>query len=203
MENKKKDNLVERINVTKEEFLNIERNLLLHEHLRRYGSIRRFCYGDVLDFACGCGYGTHMIAGNPDVDSVLGVDIDDDAIHWAKKEFSHEKIEYKNIDVTTLSDKFDTLVCLETIEHIKDTGLVPKLVEQCSIDNIIVSFPDKKTTHYNPHHLHDFVIQDLVDLFPQHVMYHKIRFVDSVSLLLTRLPEKAPHDLFRNLQDLR
>jgi len=170
--------------------------------LRRYGSVRRFCFGNVLDLACGCGYGTYMIAGNPDVSSVTGVDTDNDAIEWAKEHFNHKKITYKKGDASILKNKFDTLVCLETIEHIKDTSVIPDVVKKCNIDNIIISFPDKKTTHYNPHHEHDFVVQDLVDLFPEHVIYHRIRFVDSVSLLLIRLPKKAPHDLFRNIRDL-
>jgi 2-polyprenyl-3-methyl-5-hydroxy-6-metoxy-1,4-benzoquinol methylase len=143
-----------------------------------------------------------MIAGNPDVESVIGVDNDPQAIGWARENFSHKKITYLQQDAEDFKQKFDTLVCLETIEHIKDKSIVPKIVEQCEIDNIIVSFPDKKTTHYNPHHLHDFVKQDIVDLFPQHVVYHTVRFVDSVSILMIRLPEKAPHDLFRNIRDL-
>ncbi len=197
-----KKNLVERIYITAEEFASIERSVLLHEHLRRYGSIRRFCYGDVLDFACGVGYGSFMVAGNPDVSSVTGIDADKEAIEWAKQHFSHKKIAYATQDIGTVKKKFDTLVCLETAEHIKDTKLIPALVERCKIDNVIVSFPDKKTTHYNPHHVHDFVKQDIVDMFPSHVLYHMVRFVDSVSILLTRVSKKAPHDLFRNIRDL-
>lgn len=195
-------NLVERIYLTNEEFAATERVVLLQEHLKRYGAVRRFCYGDVLDFASGCGYGTFMIAGNPDVSSVTGIDQDAGALQWAEKHFSHSKITYKQVDIEQCTDKFDTLVCLETIEHIVDTSLVPRLVERCAIDNVIVSYPDKKTTHYNPHHKHDFVRQDIVDLFPNHVLYHIIRFADSVSLLFTRLPAKAPHDLFRNIREV-
>lgn len=195
-------NLVERIYLTADGFAAMERDVLLHEHLRRYGSIRRFCFGDVLDFACGCGYGSFMIAGNPDVERVMAIDRDKDAILWAKKNFSHKKISYGTNDIRALKQKFDTLICLETVEHIKEKKTIPDLVRRCSIDNIIISFPDKKTTHYNPHHFHDFVKQDIVDMFPEHIAYHTVRFVDSVSILLIRLPKKAPHDLFRNIRDL-
>lgn len=199
---KLRKNLVERIYLTNEEFVEMERRVLLQEHLKRYGSVRRFCYGNVLDFACGCGYGTFMLAGNPDVSSVTGIDQDAGALTWAETHFSHPKISYKKTDIEKCKTKFDTLVCLETIEHIVDKMLVPRLVERCHIDNVIVSFPDKKTTHYNPHHKHDFVRQDILDLFPNHVVYHVIHYADSVSILLTRLPSKAPHDLFRNVRDL-
>lgn len=197
-----KRNVVERYDITREEFAQYERQVLIQEHLKRYGSVRRFCYGDVLDFACGCGYGSYMVAGNPDVKSVVGIDNNEGAIEWAKKHFSHPKVTYTLEDATRVEGHFDTLVCLETIEHIQDTSVIPDIVKRCSIDNVIVSFPDKKTTHYNPHHFHDFVRQEVVDLFPEHVAYHVIRFADSTAILFSRLPKNAPHDLFRNIRDL-
>ena len=199
---KVKREVVERYNLTLEEFKQIERQVLVQEHLKRYGSIRRFCFGKVLDFACGCGYGSYMLALNPDVTSVTSVDNSTDAIAWAKKHFSHPNITYKIADARKVTGTFDTLVCLETIEHLKDTRIVPEIVERCKVQNVIVSFPDKKTTHYNPHHFHDFVRQDIVDLFPKHVVYHVVRFADSTAVLLTRLPENAPSELFRNVRDL-
>lgn len=197
-----KKNLVERIYLTNTEFTSMEKSVLLHEHLRRYGSIRRFCYGKTLDFAAGCGYGTYLVAGNPDVSAVVGADMNDHAISWAKTEFSHKKIEYRVATAAKIKEKFDTLVCLETIEHIKDTTVIRDLVERCSIDNLIISFPDKITTHYNPHHFHDFVLQDIIDMFPNHIPYHTLRFVDSVSVMLIRTPAKAPKRIFRNILDL-
>jgi predicted RNA methylase len=198
-----KRNLVERILISKSEFLENEREIRIHEHLRRYGALRRFCFGHVLDFACGCGYGTYMISGNPDVTKVTGVDIDAEAIAWAKKEFSSPKIEFLQSDVTKISGKFDTLVCLETIEHLADSTIVPNLVEQCSIDNLIITFPDKKSTHFNPFHLHDFITQDIIDLFSNHVVYHTYRFVDVQTVLLTRKPANAPSFIYRNIKDIQ
>ncbi len=194
--------VVERYNLTFDEFKQIEKQVLVQEHLKRYGSIRRFCFGKVLDFACGCGYGSYMLALNPDVKSVTAIDISEEAIDWAKMHFSHPNITYKIADARKVTGSFDTLVCLETIEHLKDTKIVPEIVERCKVQNVIVSFPDKKTTHYNQHHFHDFVRQEIVDLFPKHVVYHVVRFADSTAILLTRLPDNAPSELFRNLRDL-
>jgi 2-polyprenyl-3-methyl-5-hydroxy-6-metoxy-1,4-benzoquinol methylase len=194
--------VVERYYLTHDELKQTERQVLLQEHLKRYGAMRRFCYGKVLDFAAGCGYGAFMIAGNPDVEHVYAVDGSKEAIAWGKEHFAHPKITYKTQEARAVSGKYDTLVCLETVEHIKDTSIIPSIVKRCNIDNVIVSFPDKKTTHYNPHHFHDFVRQDIVDLFPEHMVYHIVRFADSTSVLLIRTPKKAPHELFRNLRDL-
>jgi len=189
--------------MTNDEFTHLERSVLIHDHVKRYAAIRRFCYGDVIDIASGCGYGTSMVATNPDVTSVLGVDTDADAIAWGEKEFSGPKINYKVMSASDVEGKFDTLVCLETIEHIKDTGTIPELVRRTKVDNVIISFPDKKTTHYNPHHVHDFYQQDILKLFPDHILYHRFRITDASLLLFTRKPERAPSSIYNNLTDLR
>lgn len=82
--------------MTNEEFTTLERSVLIHDHVKRYAAIRRFCYGNVLDIASGCGYGTSMISTNPEVRTVLGVDTDEGAIAWGKKEVSNEKISYES-----------------------------------------------------------------------------------------------------------
>lgn len=193
--------VVERYHLTKDEFLAIERSVLVQEHLKRYGAVRRFCYGNVLDFAAGCGYGTYMLALNPDVETATGIDIGEDAIAWAKEHYAHPKVSFEVRDGKDVTGSFDTLVCLETLEHIQDTSVVPELAKRTGVVNVIVSFPDKKTTHYNPHHLHDFSLQEVADLFEGFVVYHTIRSADSTTVLLTKLPEKAPHALFRNIKD--
>lgn len=202
MNNNSQRNLVERIFITKQAMLDAEAAILSSEHLRRYGAIRRFCYGQTLDLACGCGYGSYLLSANPDVERVVAVDMSSESIEWAKKEFSSPKIEYCQSTIENIQGQYDTLVCLETIEHIKDINFIPNLVERCKIDNVIISFPDKKTTHYNPYHFHDLVKQDVIDLFPKYLPYHSIRFVDSTSVLLMRTPINAPPNIFRNLRDL-
>lgn len=194
-------NVKERQYITQEELSKIENDVIRHEHIKRYASVRRFCYGKVLDCACGAGYGSNLLGVNDDVISVTGIDIDSGAIAWAKKEFKNKKLNFKCQSADTIKGKFDTLVCIETIEHIKDKNVIPNLVERCKIDNVMISFPDKKTTHYNKHHAHDFIRQDIVDLFPNHTVYHTIKFFDSLTVLLTRRA-KSPHYLFRNLKDL-
>ena len=194
--------VVERYALTLDEFHEVERSVHLAEHLKRYGAVRRFCYGKVLDFACGCGYGSYMLALNPDVESVTGVDVSEEAVEWARTHFAHQKATYEVADGTKVAGAFDTLVCLETLEHIKDRAVVPDIAKRTGVSNIIVSFPDKKTTHYNPHHLHDFMLQEVIDLFPGFALYHQQRSADSTVAFFTKLPAKAPHDLFRNLPDL-
>jgi len=198
----KKKKTIERIYLTKEEFLEIESEIRFHEHLRRYASIRRFCYGKVLDFACGSGYGSFILGVNPEVEKVIGVDKDSEAIAWAKQEYSHPKVEYLDEDINHIHQNFDTLVCLETIEHFDKNQIIQDLIKRCNIKNLIFSFPDKKSTNFNPFHLRDIILQDISDAFPSHLIYHSFRNGDVQFVLMMKLPENAPSHIFRNLRDL-
>lgn len=199
----KQPGAIERILIAREKVLEIEGEVRFHEHLRRYAAVRRFCYGNVLDFASGCGYGSFLLSVNPEVTRVVGVDKDEDAIKWARSEFKTDKTEFRDRSIEEISEPFDTLVCLEVIEHLKDTTVIPRLAQRCAIDNVVISFPNKKSTHFNRYHLHDFCAQDILNLMSDHVCYHDFTMGDVQMLLFTRKPSKAPSHIYRNLLDLR
>ncbi|MBI2355169.1 MAG: methyltransferase domain-containing protein [Deltaproteobacteria bacterium] len=198
-----KKEALERILITREKFFEVESEIRFHEHLRRYAAVRRFCYGRVLDFASGCGYGSFLLSANPDVESVTGIDKDSDAIAWARKEFKGDKTDFRCQDIEEVNEKYDTLVSLEAIEHFDDVSLIPRLAARCGVDNVIVSYPNKKSTHFNKYHVHDFSNQDIVNLMEGYVCYHGFTMGDVQFLLFTRKPLKAPAHLYRNLIDLR
>lgn len=195
--------VLERILITREKFYEVESEIRFHEHLRRYAAIRRFCYGKVLDFASGCGYGSFILSVNPDVERVVGVDKDGDAVKWADNEYKTDKTEFRCRDIEEVSEKFDTLVSLEAIEHFEDLSLIPRLAERCEVDNVIISYPDKKSTHFNRYHLHDFSAQDILNLMCGYICYHEFTMGDVQFILLTRKPAKAPAHMYKNLLDLR
>ncbi len=195
--------VLERILISREKFFEVEMEIRFHEHLRRYAAIRRFCYGKVLDFASGCGYGSFLLSVNPDVERVVGIDKDTGAIDWAKNEFGTEKTEFRCQDIEEVCDKFDTLVSLEAIEHFSDTSLIPRLAARCEIENIIISYPNKKSTHFNRHHVHDFSVQDILDLMGEYVCYHRFTMGDVQFLLFTKKPARAPSHIYRNLGEFK
>lgn len=198
-----KQAVLERILISKDNFYVVESEIRFHEHLRRYAAIRRFCYGKVLDFASGCGYGTFLLSANPDVDHVVGVDKDEAAINWANKEFNADKVDFRCIDIESVTEKFDTLVSLEAIEHFEDTSMIPRLAARCEIDNIIISYPNKKSTHFNPYHVHDFASQDIVRMMSNYICYHAFRMGDVQFLLFTIKPQRSPSHIYHNLLDLK
>ncbi|MDP2402209.1 MAG: class I SAM-dependent methyltransferase [Methylotenera sp.] len=195
--------VLERIMISKEQVAKTESEIRFHEHLRRYAAVRRFCYGKVLDFASGCGYGSHILSSNPDVDLVIGVDKDADAINWAEKEFNGVKNQFKCVDIESVHEKFDTLVSLEAIEHFEDKTLIPRLADRCGIDHIVISYPNKKSTHFNPYHVHDFNAQTILDMMSEYVCYHSFVMGDVQFLLFLRKPLKAPSSIFSNIIDLK
>jgi len=198
-----KQKVLERIMISKEDVAKTESEIRFHEHLRRYAAVRRFCYGRVLDFASGCGYGSHILSCNPDVEVVVGVDKDEVAINWAQKEFGSNKTQYKCVDIETISEKFDTLVSLEAIEHFEDVTLIPRLAERCSIDHVLISYPNKKSTNFNPYHVQDFNVQNILDIMSEYVCYHSFVMGDVQFLLFLRKPSKAPRCIFSNILDLK
>lgn len=198
-----KTKVLERIMISKEQVVRIEEEIRFHEHLRRYAAVRRFCYGRVLDFASGCGYGSHILSANPDVDIVVGVDKDIEAIKWADKEFHNAKTDFKCVDIEDVCEKFDTLVSLEAIEHFHDRSIIPRLAKRCDVDNVVLSYPNKKSTNFNPFHVHDFNAQSILDLLTDYLCYHTFVMGDVQFLLFIRKPPRAPGSIFSNIIDLR
>lgn len=158
--------VVERIGMTRSELETIEHDILRRRHVERYAIVRQFVYGRIVDCACGVGYGTWLLAKNPDVTRAFGIDIDGEAIAAAQAEFTSPKIEFRQGDLaSTKLDAIDVLVSLETIEHLPDPADLLRFAQNASVREIVVSFPSKKTTHYNPHHLWDLTTSDIVDIF--------------------------------------
>jgi SAM-dependent methyltransferase len=89
-------------------------------HLKRYGFARPLCSErDVLDAACGVGYGTAYLA--EEARRAVGVDVDADAIAYARRRYARPNVEFVQQDLAALDlpdDSFDVVVSFETIEHL-------------------------------------------------------------------------------------
>lgn len=166
----------ERIYLTKRELEEREMAILDDRHIERYMMVRQWCSGVVLDYGCGCGYGTHMLSRNPDVTLALGYDIDDDVQTYAKNNYASDKVAFVHS-----VPQCDTLVALEVMEHIKDESAVVQVAMACNAHDIIVSYPSKKTTHYNKHHYHDFTRGDMHRLWEE-ATQNKFQVVEFIHL---------------------
>lgn len=153
----------------------------LNLHMQRYGFASRLLNGQrVLDMACGCGYGSALLAEqNPDK-QIIGIDIDPEAIAYAQANYQRDNLRYLCANAETFADSqgFDSIVSLETIEHLPNPQ---RLVDNYASllakgGRIIASVPTTPTLDGNPHHLHDFSPRSFHALFRRHGLTAKERY---------------------------
>jgi 2-polyprenyl-3-methyl-5-hydroxy-6-metoxy-1,4-benzoquinol methylase len=96
-------------------------NEIVKQHSNRYIWAREFMdgSGDLVDVACGVGYGTWYLAKK--VYQAYGIDISEQAIDHANKYFDASNIMWVCNDATKdIFEDISYITCFETIEHIED-----------------------------------------------------------------------------------
>lgn len=142
----------------------------LELHLARYRFASQFITeGRVLDCACGVGYGSALLAENAiGPKQVLGMDIDSNAVAYAKNKFQAPNLEYREGDGCLFDDseQFDTIVSLETVEHVPEPmALLENFARLLkSGGHLVASVPVTPSVDVNPYHLHDFTTKSFRNL---------------------------------------
>lgn len=93
-------------------------------HFARYLLVEPLARGKiVLDAACGGGFGSAYLARV--ATAVLGLDLDEDMLAWARGHFRADNLSFRSRDLhePVPGGPFDLLVCLETLEHVRDPRL--------------------------------------------------------------------------------
>jgi ubiquinone/menaquinone biosynthesis C-methylase UbiE/uncharacterized protein with PIN domain len=140
---------------------------LWSEHVARYAFARRFAEGRrVLDAGSGTGYGSAELSQS--AASVIGLEIDRDAVEYARSNYPLPNVSFEVGSCTAMPFEargFDLVAAFEVIEHLADYR---KFVEECSRvltpqGLLIVSSPNKQyykasraETGPNPYHQHEF-----------------------------------------------
>lgn len=138
------------------------------EHLERYHFVKPFVTNKkTLDIACGSGYGTYLLATDGEAKSVLGVDLDSDAIRYGKQRYPHQNIKRISGDASTyeFNEKFESIISFETIEHIPNYKDFLQNIKSALDKNgsFIVSTPIAKETTkkpHNPYHVIEWSFDD-------------------------------------------
>jgi len=145
------------------------------EHLVRYAFASSFVKNKkILDVASGEGYGSAIMAQT--ASSVIGVDIAEDAVIFAKHKYDLVKnVEFKVGDVTSLefsAGSFDVITCFETIEHVDDPLEAIREISRVLTKNglLIVSTPNKKKysaryKYENPYHKKELEFDEFCNAF--------------------------------------
>ena len=172
---------------------------MYQEHVARYAFASQLVEGrDVLDVACGVGYGSQWLA-KAGAKSVLGIDIAADAIDHAKKNYFHPSISFKTQDATKMgfAGEFDVVTCFEFIEHIDQQEKVLDAIKRALRPEgvLIISTPrplDDKRTHFHVHELEfEELRRMLVERFPHVDSYFERNCF--TSLVGDAMPEVLDH----------
>lgn len=152
----------------------------LQLHLARYEFAAAQARGRVLDLACGVGYGSAHLA-ECDVTSVVGVDLDPAAIAYANARYARDNVRYvhSNADAFRDPDGFDTIVSLETLEHVADPfDVFDHLVGMLRPNGMLIaSVPTTPSVDVNPYHLHDFTARSFRAMGARHHLHEIDRLV--------------------------
>jgi SAM-dependent methyltransferase len=155
----------ERLPFTGERFTTGVTGDIQNEHYHRYLFALRFCNGrDVLDVASGEGYGSALLASS--ARTVLGVDIDETTIEFARRAYQQNNLSFRKGDVTALpvdDASVDVVVSFETLEHITNhNGFFSEVKRVLRPDGtLIVSTPDRKVYSEDPGYKNPFHLKEL------------------------------------------
>lgn len=111
-------------------------------HFLRYAFATNVASGRILDAACGVGYGSQLLSmGEKDV---TGVDASQEAIGWAKKYFPGPKYVCGRIEDSPWEGEFDTVVSIETVEHVPDALPLLRIFRKACRGELIASVPNQE-----------------------------------------------------------
>jgi len=111
------------------------------DHVLRYELACEYATGRILDAACGCGYGSSLLAQKG---VVVGVDASPRAIDWAEMHFSGPTYICGRIEKEPWEGKYETIVSLETIEHLTDPTSALKAFRRACVGKLIASVPNEE-----------------------------------------------------------
>jgi SAM-dependent methyltransferase/glycosyltransferase involved in cell wall biosynthesis len=136
-----------------------------HEHHHRYLVATHYCAGcDVLDVACGEGYGSALLGRV--ARSVLGVDLDAQTVAFARRNYGSPHVVFQCGDAANLEhepNSFDVVVSFETIEHLIDhEGFLAGVHRVLRPGGMfIISSPDREIYTEADHHENKFHLNEL------------------------------------------
>lgn len=155
---------------------------------------------NILDFGCGSGYGSKIMSKK--ALSVIGVDISNNAIEYAKKNYSAENLTFLNINqINSLEfqKKFDVVTSFQVIEHVSNEKKYIETILRLLKPNgvFLVSTPNKDIRLYkhiqkpwNIFHVKEYNEGELTKLMKQY-------FINVEMLNISAKSEFVFHEIFR------
>ena len=148
------------------------------KHVERYSIAAEYCEGKrVLDAACGIGYGSNLLKHEGKAKEVVGVDNSAEALEYANTHWRTPNIKFQQFDLEQRDDFtelgiFDTIVSLETLEHLQPypTETLEKFDEILKPGGyLIYSHPENERPPGGRYHKH-------TKLFGQPIINHMTQY---------------------------
>lgn len=136
--------------IVEEYHASAEDHLIYLMHMASYAFAERHARGKrVLDFGCGSGYGSALVAKT--AGSVHAVDVAQEAIDYARTKFSRSNLEFSRVPPDArlpFDDKsFDLVLSFQVFEHVRDIGRYLAEIERVLAPGgrLILITPDRRT----------------------------------------------------------
>lgn len=166
------------------------------EHLHRYSFALNYIENcEVLDIACGEGYGSNLMSKK--AKQVYGVDINEDVVCFAKKKYKEGNLTFKvgsTSNIPLEDNSVDVITSFETIEHHDEHDEMMSELKRVLKPNgiIIISSPDKlyysdKRNYKNRFHLKELYKEEFYSLVKKYFSNVELlsqTYINGVSLLL-------------------
>jgi SAM-dependent methyltransferase len=140
-------------------------NYWFRRHLAVYEWIAERCAGlEVVDMACGEGYGTDVLARR--ARRVTGVDANPDAYEHARVKYTRPGVGFVRDLIETYVEPCDAVVFLQTIEHVKEPEQVLSHFKAMastayvSTPNLLTLAPPGAEKSDNPWHLREYRVRE-------------------------------------------
>lgn len=125
----------------------------LQYHMGRYQFAAGYARGkDVLDVACGTGYGTYLLSHV--ASRVIGADISLESLSSARRRYQSANLDYVCLDAQKFpfrEGSFEVVISLETVEHlVEPKGFLEECVRVLRPRGILVLSTPNRDSHFWP-----------------------------------------------------
>jgi len=151
------------------------------EHLNRYHFATQFVEGkNVLDAACGTGYGCAILAHN--AQKVTGIDISEESVDYAAQRYGGDNISFQRASIESIpypESTFDVVVSFETLEHVDELAqgqFMREIRRVLKPDGLLImSTPNHSV--YSKRGVNEFHIKELTDMEFSCLLEAQFRYV--------------------------
>jgi 2-polyprenyl-3-methyl-5-hydroxy-6-metoxy-1,4-benzoquinol methylase/glycosyltransferase involved in cell wall biosynthesis len=172
-----------------------------YEHMPRYALAQGYAPGKaVLDFGCGTGYGSAILAKT--AESVVGLDIDAAAMEWAQGTHQSQQLKFhrcSDLGASLPDASFDVVTCFEMIEHVDfamQKATISNIARLLRPDGVLlISTPNPTVTQMygeNPYHLREMTLPEFHELLGLHFDHIEILEQRVLSSVTFETPGASP-----------